>query len=169
MSIYVALGSNLGDRLANLNQALNLLDQRGITSLARSSVYESTPIGMESDHDFYNAVVRVECRKSPEALLETLQEVEKEMGRSRETDSPENRTCDLDLLFYGDVRRCTETLDLPHPRISSRRFVLLPLLELYPGKRDPVTGDLLVTASVRLADDPGQHCERKLGPEDWGR
>ncbi len=169
MSIYVALGSNLGDRLANLNRALHLLDQRGITPLARSSIYESRPVGMDSEHDFYNAVVRVDCRKSPEALLETLHEVEDEMGRSRDGGTPANRTCDLDLLYYGDVRRCGNDLDLPHPRIHHRRFVLLPLLELYPGKRDPLTGELLVTKSVQLADDPLQRCERRLGPEDWGQ
>jgi 2-amino-4-hydroxy-6-hydroxymethyldihydropteridine diphosphokinase len=171
VAIYIGLGSNLGDRLTNLRRAVELLRQHGVTTLECSSVYESSPVEMRSVRPFYNAVIRVESRQSPEALLHTLHEVESELGRLRAArpgaGECHDRTCDLDLLLYEDIRRFTSELELPHPRIGQRRFVLLPLLELSPQLRDPLTGQLYASDSVRLASDTIQHCERRLSADQW--
>jgi 2-amino-4-hydroxy-6-hydroxymethyldihydropteridine diphosphokinase len=157
MAIYVGLGSNLGERADTLARALLALEERGVEVEARSSLYESTPVGVPSRNAFLNAVVRVTTALDPHSLLGALLEVERGLGRRR--DHPDgDRTCDLDLLLVGGAVVRDAVLDLPHPRIRQRRFVLLPLLELDAALRDPRTGAAYSLDAARLADDPAQRC-----------
>lgn len=129
---YLALGSNLGDRLGQMRDALRLLEaDYGIRILRSSAVYQNRAIGMEDAADFLNAVVSVETDLAPEALLDACLAVETKLGRVRSgVWAP--RTIDLDVLAYGDRVIETDRLQLPHPRIAERDFVAQPLLEVAP-------------------------------------
>ena len=130
---YLGLGSNVGDRWANLRGAVAALRSRGVEVEAVSSAYETEPVGEILDQpDFLNAAVRVRTDLEPEALLDLCKAIEAESGR---TAGPRHgpRTLDVDLLLLGDVELLTDRLRLPHPEATSRRFVLVPLLELDPG------------------------------------
>lgn len=130
---YLALGSNLGDRLTQMRAALNALETgHSIRVLATSSVYENRAVGMENADDFLNAVVSVETDMEPERLLDACLAVENQLGRVRNRIwAP--RTIDLDVLVYGDREIDTERLHVPHPRIAERDFVAQPLSEVAPG------------------------------------
>lgn len=130
---YLGLGSNVGDRWVNLRGAVAALRSRGVEVEAVSSAYETEPVGEILDQpDFLNAAVRVRTDLEPEALLDLCKAIEAESGR---TAGPRHgpRTLDVDLLLLGDVELLTDRLRLPHPEATSRRFVLVPLLELDPG------------------------------------
>lgn len=129
---YLALGSNLGDRLAHMRSALNALEaDDSVRVLAVSAVYQNRAIGMENADDFLNAVVSVETELEPEPLLDACLEVENQLGRVR-TGVWAPRTIDLDVLAYGNCVMHTERLHLPHPRIAERDFVAQPLMEVAP-------------------------------------
>jgi 2-amino-4-hydroxy-6-hydroxymethyldihydropteridine diphosphokinase len=134
---YLGLGANLGDRLAGLQRAVDLLSAKGVRVVASSRVWETEPVGGPDQPDYLNAVVRVETELEPMQLLAACQRVERALGRVREVRwGP--RTIDIDVLLFGDVTIEDPTLTLPHPRMLERAFVLLPLLELDP---DPVLPD----------------------------
>lgn len=133
----LALGSNLGDRTANLRAALDLLAERGAPPTRVSSVWETPPVPADQPR-YLNAVVAVEADLDPEALLAVAKEVEHLLGR-RPTGRWRPRPIDVDLLFCGDGEVATETLTVPHPRIAERAFVLLPLAEVLDGPL-PVLG-----------------------------
>jgi 2-amino-4-hydroxy-6-hydroxymethyldihydropteridine diphosphokinase len=138
-AVFVALGSNLGDREANLRAALPRLADRGFHTERMSSLYLTEPVGGPPQDWFVNAVAGGSTRLSPEDLLAACLEVERELGRVRgPRDGP--RTLDLDLLLYGDAVRRTPSLTLPHPRLAERRFVLVPLEEIAPEVLHPVLG-----------------------------
>jgi len=133
---FIGLGSNLGDGRANLQEAWRLLGKaRGITTLALSSPYETAPVGMNSAQWFTNAVGAVDTSLPPTELLATLLDVERSLGRDRS--KGEDRTVDLDLLFYDDLVLQTAELTIPHPEIPHRLFVLAPLEELAPDHLHP--------------------------------
>ncbi|MBI3505540.1 MAG: 2-amino-4-hydroxy-6-hydroxymethyldihydropteridine diphosphokinase [Proteobacteria bacterium] len=142
--IFVALGANLpseaGPPARTLVAAMDALDAAGLRVAARSRIYESPPWPQPSDQPWYaNAVVRLETRLDPVALLERLHAVERAFGRVRSVPNAP-RALDLDLIDHdGAVRRDAAPL-LPHPRMSTRAFVLLPLAELAPDWRDPADG-----------------------------
>jgi 2-amino-4-hydroxy-6-hydroxymethyldihydropteridine diphosphokinase len=135
---YLGLGSSLGDRMAHLQAAVDLIGQSGsgVRVCAVSSVYESPHMGLEpGDETRYpphlNAVIQVETMLSPEDLLAVAQRVEEIGGRNRNMRwSP--RTIDVDLLLYADMRLRSERLEIPHPGLAQRAFVVLPLLQLEP-------------------------------------
>ena len=140
MRAAIALGSNLGDRLANLQNArdrIRALD--GATGLiVQSAVYETSPVDCEPGaQNFYNAVVEVGFEKSAEALFEALQKIERDLGREGNHERNVSRTIDLDLLYCGSERRADATLQLPHPRMTERKFVLQPLCDIAPDLRLP--------------------------------
>ncbi|MFW8599938.1 2-amino-4-hydroxy-6-hydroxymethyldihydropteridine diphosphokinase [Desulfobacterota bacterium M19] len=135
---FIALGSNLGDGRANLLKAWQELKGGGITPLALSSPYKTAPVGMTSSSWFTNAVGMVETTKTPASLLNTLLELETEMGRNRARGM--DRIIDLDILYYNDLVCHDRDLDLPHPEIENRLFVLAPLAELAPDHRHPANG-----------------------------
>jgi 2-amino-4-hydroxy-6-hydroxymethyldihydropteridine diphosphokinase len=125
---YLGLGSNVGDRLANLRAAADRLPV-----VARSSVYETEPQGEVLDQpDFLNAVVAIETSLEPEGLLRLAKEVEADLGRDFSEVRHGPRVVDIDLLLLGDIRLETDRLTLPHPEVTTRRFVLVPLLEIAP-------------------------------------
>lgn len=135
---FVALGSNLGDRAAALAQAQAMIAAED-TVLATSQVYETEPVGGPEQGAYLNAVIAVRTERTPEALLGRLLAIEAEMGRVREVHwGP--RVIDLDLLAFGDARRDTPALSLPHPRLAERAFVLVPLCEVGAEWVHPVSG-----------------------------
>ena len=138
---YVALGSSLGERRANLDAAAEKLSRvEGVELLARSSWYDTAPVGGPPGQPRYlNGVVGIETTLAPRALLEKLLQIEEELGRvRRERWHP--RTIDCDLVLYDDSVVDEPGLTIPHPRMRERRFVLEPLVEIAPEARDPVTG-----------------------------
>jgi len=137
---YVALGSNLGDPLATVQDAFAALRALPETTLAAaSSLYRSAPVGLKNQPDFINAVAALDTRLAAESLLEALFAIEARFGRARSVKNAP-RTLDLDLLLYGGETRATPRLILPHPRMHERAFVLLPLLEIAPEAMIPGHG-----------------------------
>ncbi len=136
----IGLGANLNDPAAQVEYALAELDRLpGTRLLARSSLYASAPVGYVDQPDFINAVAQVETDLAPRALLMALLDIEHRHGRARSfRNAP--RTLDLDLLLYGDAHFHEEGLTLPHPRMTERGFVLLPLLEIAPEASIPGHG-----------------------------
>jgi 2-amino-4-hydroxy-6-hydroxymethyldihydropteridine diphosphokinase len=154
---YLGLGSNVGDPAAHLRAAVELLAARGVEIEAVSSTYVTEPVGEILDQlDFLNAAVRIRTDLEPEALLDICKAVEAERGRSFAAPRHSPRPLDVDLLLLGDLDLSSERLTLPHPEVTTRRFVLVPLLELDP--------ELALPDGTRLADalaglGPGQRVE----------
>ena len=143
---YLGLGSNVGDRRANLQAAVEDLWTHHIEVLASSSVYETEPVGEAPDQpEFLNACLRVRTELEPEALLDACKAVERELGREPGGRRHGPRPIDVDVLLLGDLRHRSPRLELPHPEVTSRRFVLVPLLELDPALRTP-EGTALIDA-----------------------
>ena len=134
---YLALGSNLGDKEANLRRALELLQQRGVEVVKTSSFICTEPYGVTDQPQFLNGVCEVRTSLEPLELLQTLLEIDQEMGRVRLRHWGE-RNIDLDLLLYEDVVLDTPELILPHPDMQNRDFVLLPLAEIAPELVHPI-------------------------------
>jgi len=131
LTAYLGLGSNEGDRLANLRAARDALGAHGVEVLAASSVYETAPQGEVTEQpDFLNACLRVGTALEPEQLLDASKAVERELGRAPGGVRHGPRPIDVDVLLLGDLEFRSERLTLPHPEVTSRRFVLEPLLEL---------------------------------------
>ena len=135
--IYLSLGSNLGDRAANLDRAIEALPAVGVRVVRRSSLYETEPVDFLDQPWFLNCVVEAETSLPPEKLLHALQEIERQLG-SRKLVARGPRIIDLDVLFYGAAVIRTAEMEIPHPRMAERRFVLVPLAELAPTLRHPV-------------------------------
>jgi 2-amino-4-hydroxy-6-hydroxymethyldihydropteridine diphosphokinase len=129
---YLGLGSNVGDRRANLQAAVDRLPAKDVAVLACSSTYDTDPVGLVLDQAaFLNACVRIETELEPEALLDACKAVERELGRDLEGGVRHGpRPIDVDLLLLGDAVYRSERLSLPHEQVTARRFVLIPLLEL---------------------------------------
>ena len=137
--VFLGLGSNLGDREANLRRALAELESPKLHLLRTSSIYETEPIGFLDQGWFLNLAAEFETDLFPKQLLARLQRVERSMGRYRTVkDGP--RIIDIDILLYGASVIRSDDLEVPHPRYRDRRFTLAPLAELAPVMRDPVTG-----------------------------
>jgi 2-amino-4-hydroxy-6-hydroxymethyldihydropteridine diphosphokinase len=149
---YLGLGSNIGDRRTHLNDAVAALSEHGVTVLASSSVYETEPVGLVLDQrDFFNACVRIETALGPEELLEACKAVERALGRQPAGPRHGPRPIDVDLLLLDDCVYTSERLSLPHAEVRSRRFVLVPLLELDPRLTLP-GGERLADALAALGE-----------------
>ena len=136
--VYLSLGSNIGDREGNLRKAVERLAAQEIRMLHASRIYETEPVDYKDQAWFLNQVVEAETALFPMQLLTRIGRVERELGR-RHTVRNGPRTIDIDILFYGAATVETARLEIPHPRIAQRRFVLAPLAELAPDLRHPVT------------------------------
>ena len=154
---YLGLGSNVGDPAAHLRAAVELLEVEGIEVEAVSSTYVTEPVGEVLDQpDFLNAAVCISTGLEPEELLDACKRVEAERGRSLDAPRHSPRPLDVDLLLLGDLELSTDRLTLPHREVTTRRFVLVPLLEL--------DSELTLPNGTRLADalgalGPGQRVE----------
>ena len=153
---YLGLGSNVGDRRANLQAAADALGARGVRVLASSSTYDTDPVGPVQDQPaFLNACLRIETALAPEALLDACKDVERELGRDLQGGVRYGpRPIDVDVLLLGDVEHASERLTLPHDQATSRRFVLIPLLELDLELATP-DGRRLADALAALPLDEG--------------
>lgn len=136
MRVYIGIGSNLGDRLSNCRQAIDLLREH-FSSIITSPCYETEPLPGTEGGPFLNGVVAVETDQSPQELLKLLQAIESKLGRVRKQHWGA-RTMDLDLLLYGQEVVHTHNLIIPHPELKNRRFVLKPLADLAPDLIHPV-------------------------------
>jgi 2-amino-4-hydroxy-6-hydroxymethyldihydropteridine diphosphokinase len=135
--VFLGLGSNIGERERALEHALALLAERGFSVVRQSSLYLTEPVGGPPQDWYLNMVAEGTCALLPEELLSACLDVEQGLGRAREVRwGP--RTIDIDLLLYGDERRATAALALPHPRLHERQFVLVPLVEIAPELLHPV-------------------------------
>jgi len=137
VTAYLVLGSNLGDRQANLDRALEFLGQR-LRIEKVSSIYDSEPVGDTEQPRFLNLVCEVTTHLPPEGLLALAKGIEARLGRVGPSGAP--RTIDIDILLYGDQVIETPKLVIPHPRMTERAFVLVPLVEIAPDLVHPVTG-----------------------------
>ena len=137
---YLSLGSNLGDRLRLIQEAVAALTVESGPVTALSSLYETEPWGFSSPHRFLNVALALETTLSPEILLAVTQRIERDLGRTHKSVDGRyaDRTIDIDLLFVGDAVLDTPALTLPHPRLHLRRFVLEPLCEIAPALLHPL-------------------------------
>jgi 2-amino-4-hydroxy-6-hydroxymethyldihydropteridine diphosphokinase len=155
---YLSLGSNVGDRAANMRAALAALEEHGVEVEAVSAVYETEPVGEVLDQpDFLNAVARISTALGPEDLLDVCKAVEVEEGRMFGGPRHGPRPIDVDVLLLGDLEHESDRLTIPHRDLAGRRFVLVPLLELDPGLALP---DGTALAGVLDGLGPGQRVER---------
>lgn len=139
--VYLGLGTNLGNRRANIEEAVLLIEQRVGTVTRRSSLVETEPWGFQSEHRFLNAVILCETEKSPREVLTLTQQIEREMGRSQKSEGTKgsqavyhDRPIDIDILLYDQLTVDEPDLQIPHPLMKEREFVMKPLLEILPAQ-----------------------------------
>jgi 2-amino-4-hydroxy-6-hydroxymethyldihydropteridine diphosphokinase len=136
--VYLSLGSNMGDRLGALQTAVNKLHRPDLLITKISSIYETAPVDLKEQPDFLNVVVQAETSLYPLRLLHRIQIIERDMGRKRSVPKGP-RVIDIDILLHGSSVVDTSQLQIPHPRMPQRRFVLTPLAEIAAELRHPVT------------------------------
>lgn len=141
-SVYLALGSNLGNKQKNIEEALDKIEERIGNIISLSAFYLTAPVGFQSENIFVNCVCEVATDISIHQLLEVTQEIEKEIGRSQKSVEGQyaDRPIDIDLVLAGDTIIDTPELTLPHPRFHTRSFVLDPLFEIAPDLIHPILG-----------------------------
>lgn len=135
---YLSLGSNVGQHAENIATAIAALNERGVRVLRESSLYETEPVGLREQPWFLNCVVEAETTLAPERLIDAVLDIEKQMGRQRSIPGGP-RLIDIDILFYGGEVVRAPSLEIPHPRLADRRFVLVPLHEIAPSLRHPMS------------------------------
>lgn len=137
---YISLGTNLGDRLSNIESAYQCIEIECGRIVSRSSFYKTPPWGFASDEDFVNSVVEINTKLEVHDLLKAIQKIEKNLGRTRAQSNQDyqDRIIDLDIIDYNGMILSTEKLVLPHPRMHLRDFVLIPLCEISPNWNHPV-------------------------------
>jgi 2-amino-4-hydroxy-6-hydroxymethyldihydropteridine diphosphokinase len=163
---YVALGSNMGDRFEYLKKAIILLEgNEKIKVVNTSSIYETDPVGYEDQDQFLNMAVHVSTTLKPLELLDVCLDIENALGRKREIRwGP--RTLDLDILLYNQENIETEKLTIPHPRMSERAFVILPLLEMEPDIMLPTMEEPLKSCLRSIPDKEGVRIWKQKDGED---
>jgi 2-amino-4-hydroxy-6-hydroxymethyldihydropteridine diphosphokinase len=149
--IYLSLGSNIGARAGNIARALAELPEHGVRVVGRSSLYETEPVEFLAQGWFLNCVVEVETDLAPVELMRALLDIERAMGRERV--APKGpRIIDVDILLYGSRVVREADLEIPHPRMAERRFVLVPFAEIAPGGVHPVLKKTVAELLAETAD-----------------
>ena len=148
---YIGYGANLGDRVGTLARALEELRVHGVGVLRKSSLYTTEPWGGAQGGKYINAVLELPCQGRPAEMLKLLLQIATRLGRKR-TIGGAARTCDLDLLLWGDLTIYSDDLIVPHPRLPQRRFVLDPLCELIPDAVHPKYGRSFAALRAECAD-----------------
>ncbi|MDR0422584.1 MAG: 2-amino-4-hydroxy-6-hydroxymethyldihydropteridine diphosphokinase [Proteiniphilum sp.] len=162
-TIYLALGSNRGDRRKNMEEALSKIEKRIGNITARSTFHQTRPVGFQSENMFINSVCEVVTRISINDLLSITQEIERETGRTHKSKNGEyaDRTIDIDLILAGDRVIDTPTLTLPHPRCHTRTFVLDPLCEIAPHLIHPLSGKTVTELRAELEEERNSNQQQK--------
>ena len=143
-TVYLSLGSNIGDREQNIAHAIEAMSRHGIRIIKQSKLYETEPVDVRGGGWFLNAAVETETDLAPAQLMRTLLEIERTLGRQRTGGKEPHgklkdpRTIDIDILLYGDRVVHSAVVEIPHPRMTDRRFVLVPLAEIAPYVEHPV-------------------------------
>jgi 2-amino-4-hydroxy-6-hydroxymethyldihydropteridine diphosphokinase len=162
-NVYLGLGSNLGDRLIYLAYAIELIDGNRDCSLIKcSSIYETTPYGSSEGNNYYNAVIQIKTSLSPSDLLLLMKQFETKAGRRLDEKKWSDREIDIDILFYNNFIYNNEKLNIPHPEILLRDFVLIPLLEIAPDFIHPLTNQKIKDISYTALE---KHIIQKLNYE----
>jgi 2-amino-4-hydroxy-6-hydroxymethyldihydropteridine diphosphokinase len=163
---YISLGSNMGERLRYIEEALNLLEKNyPIYVVNTSSIYETDPVGYEDQDLFLNMVAQIKTSLSPNQLLDACLKIESNLGRKREIRwGP--RTIDLDILLYNQENIVSEDLIIPHPRMHERAFVTIPLLEISPDIMVPLYEMPLSVIALQQSDREGVRVWKKKNGED---
>lgn len=152
VKVYLGIGSNLGNRQSNLDRAIEMLSERMKVSHV-SSVYDTEPLDNPDQPRFLNIVAEVATRLSPEGLLTLARGIESKMGRTSKTGQP--RVIDIDILLYADLVMDTPELTIPHPRMTQRAFVLVPLAEIAPDLVHPVFGQTITELKEAVKEVQG--------------
>jgi 2-amino-4-hydroxy-6-hydroxymethyldihydropteridine diphosphokinase len=139
-NVFLGLGTNLGDREANLKRAIALIDKSIGTVTETSSVYETEPWGFEAEEQFLNMVLKIETDATPSELINKILDTETSLGRKRGEKRYSSRLIDIDILLYDNMIINEGDLKIPHPRMHERRFVMVPLCEIAPSEIHPVSG-----------------------------
>lgn len=150
--VFFSLGSNQGNRLGRLVSATKLIGYQVGRLIDFSEVVETEPWGFDAETNFYNLVLVVETRLSPEQVLKTILEIEETLGRVRSGANYRSRTIDIDILFYDDKRIEVDNLIIPHPLLHKRKFVMQPLCTVAPGLVHPVLGASISVLLTQLED-----------------
>lgn len=160
MEVYLSLGSNLGDRRANLKEALRLLGE-SLEIASVSSVYDTEPVGVGEQPRFLNLVCRVNTDIGPMQLLSLIKGIESSMGRDLSLRNAP-RVIDIDIILYGDTIMESPELIIPHPRMRERAFVLVPFAEIAPEVVHPITGERIDDLATRVEGRDGVVKKRRL-------
>ena len=150
--VYLQLGSNIGDRLDNFDQSIKIITERIGNVLEKSSVYESTPWGVENQRNFLNQVIFVKSNFDPYTILDLVLQIEKDMGRIR-IEKWGERIIDIDILFIDDLIIESENLCIPHEFIAKRKFVLQPMCEIAPAFIHPKLNKTISQLLEECIDD----------------
>jgi 2-amino-4-hydroxy-6-hydroxymethyldihydropteridine diphosphokinase len=151
--VFLGLGTNLGSRSRNLNDAVSGINEQIGKVVKISSVYETEPWGFKSDYQFLNIVIKVETILSPDAFLEAILRIELYLGRVRGENQYSSRIIDVDILFFEDQVIDSATLKVPHPKLHERKFVLVPLCEIEPEMIHPVLKKTLASLLEECEDE----------------
>ena len=154
--IFLGLGSNMGDRYQNLKKGIHLLSNHPhIWVIDQSNIYQSAPLYHTDQDDFYNLVVEIDTNCIPLDLLNEIKKIEKKVGRDLKSKKNMPRILDIDILAIGDLQIHSELLEIPHPRISERKFVLKPWKDIAPNFKLP-DNSLTITELLDTIDDDSQ-------------